>query len=143
MPHTEPSRLEARPPFIATHEHFACTFHDRGPSATWVSAHGELDVASAPEFTHTLHQALKRAPLVIVDLRPLTFIDSLGLRAIVAAEARARAIGHRMVFTRNPGQVSRLFEVTGLAARLTFVDLTPTVPRNRFEGVRIADERQR
>ena len=45
---------------------------------------GQLDMAGIPEVKAALDQALGLGP-VVVDLRSLTFIDSMGLEALLSA----------------------------------------------------------
>jgi anti-anti-sigma factor len=49
--------------------------------------HGELDIASAPQLDETAAAATADLPMV-VDLRPLTFIDSTGMRALLRLRNR-------------------------------------------------------
>jgi anti-anti-sigma factor len=50
------------------------------------------------------------------------FIDSTGLRALVAADERARSAGRRLAVVRGPDAVERLLTVTQLDQRLDIVD---------------------
>jgi anti-anti-sigma factor len=50
-----------------------------------------------------------------VDLTALRFIDSIGLRVVIAAWNRARQAEHRFsVALATSGQVRRVFAVTGV-----------------------------
>lgn len=64
---------------------------------------------------------------MIIDLRQLTFIHSVGLNVIAEAHARARRSNRRLVFVRGPAQIDRLFELVGLAERLEIIDLKPVL----------------
>lgn len=79
-----------------------------------VTPRGELDLASADELTREVQQRWSAgADRVVVDLRPLEFIDSSGLRALLALrEAAARERRH---FALRPGRsvVQRIFDLTG------------------------------
>ena len=50
----------------------------------------------------------------MADLAGLSFMDSTGLRLIVAAAARAGEAGRRFVVVRGPDPVHRVLELTGL-----------------------------
>ena len=51
-----------------------------------LSLHGELDMASAPLLQSKLESAeIEAAAIVVLDLQELQFIDSTGLRIILAA----------------------------------------------------------
>jgi anti-anti-sigma factor len=88
-----------------------------------VKFYGELNMASAGKATRELVDAEKGKPDVLVlDLRELEFIDSSGLRLVVAAEAGARREGRRMVIVPGPEAVQRVFRATLLDRRLEFVE---------------------
>jgi anti-anti-sigma factor len=89
---------------------------------------GELDIASAPQVEEELARLETAAPPVLVlDLRGLEFMDSTGLRTVVAADARAREQDRRLVVVRGPDAVHRIFTVTRLDERLEIVDDPATV----------------
>jgi anti-anti-sigma factor len=61
--------------------------------------------------------------VVALDLRGLVFLDSSGLRLVIAAEQRLREAGRRLVLVRGPQPVQRVFEITRMTDRLVFVDV--------------------
>jgi anti-sigma B factor antagonist len=90
---------------------------------TRVALVGELDIASAPQFEEGLAKAEGDNPGVLVlDLRGVEFIDSTGLRAVIAADERARSAGRRFVIVRGTAAVDRVLSVTQLDQRLEIVD---------------------
>jgi anti-sigma B factor antagonist len=90
---------------------------------TRVALTGELDIASAPQFEEGLAAVERDTPGVLVlDLRGVGFIDSTGLRAVIAADERARSAGRRFVIVRGTAAVERVFSVTQLDQRLEIVD---------------------
>lgn len=82
---------------------------------------GELDLSSAPLLERELGEACSRPHrLVLLDLRRLEFIDSSGVRAIVAAHDRASATGSRLAALCAPdGAVRKILVLTGLEERLS------------------------
>jgi anti-anti-sigma factor len=83
---------------------------------------GELDIATTPRADAELRRLEgEGASVIVLDLRGLTFMDSTGLRLLVAADARAREAGHRLAIVRGPGPVHRVLEITGLHTRLDLV----------------------
>lgn len=84
---------------------------------------GELDLASAPELEQELNRAASNgAQLIILDLRPLEFIDSTGLSLLIKAHQRAQAAGRQFAIVRGSSQVQRLLGLTGIEDRLTLID---------------------
>jgi anti-sigma B factor antagonist len=79
---------------------------------------GELDLGTAPDLEAVL--ATQAGP-VVVDLRKLTFIDLTGLRLLLEADARSRQDGMNLRFIRGR-KVQRLFEVSRLPNRLTYIE---------------------
>ncbi len=88
---------------------------------TVVTVAGELDVASSQALEREL-AALNEVVLVVVDLRPLTFIDSTGLGVLVRAHQLAQQQGRRFGLVRGNGQVDRLLSLTGLDTELLVGD---------------------
>jgi len=84
---------------------------------------GELDIAGAARVEQELERIEREPPATLVlDLRELAFMDSTGLRVIVAADERAREQGRRMVVVRGSATVQRIIEMTRLHERLEIVD---------------------
>jgi anti-anti-sigma factor len=98
------------------------TIEADGPAVRLALA-GELDIASAGQVERELAQVEQDPPATLVlDLRRLAFMDSTGLRIVVAADARARDAGRRLVVVRGPEAVQRIFRMTRLDERLDMVD---------------------
>ena len=75
---------------------------------------GEIDASTAP----TLEQAFDDLPTgdgrVVLDLSDVSFIDSSGLRVLIALAGRADEQGRPLVLDRPSPAVARLLEITGL-----------------------------
>lgn len=88
-----------------------------------LSLRGDLDIATAEKLARSLSDIEGRGASVIVfDLSELDFIDSSGLRIIVAADAEARRSNRRVVVVEGPEAVRRVFRHTLLDKRLTLVE---------------------
>jgi anti-sigma B factor antagonist len=83
---------------------------------------GELDAGEVNGFERKLVR-LEQAqpPLLVIDLRDVRFIDSHGLSALLDAEARARGDGRRLMLTRPPDSVMRVFQITLLDQRFEWL----------------------
>ena len=95
---------------------------ERRNGATHLVLAGELDIASAEGFDERLAAHEHEAPVLVLDLRRVEFIDSTGIRALIVADERARTNGRRLVVVRGSQAVDRLFSVTQLDERLEIVD---------------------
>jgi anti-anti-sigma factor len=106
--------LDVTPLAVTTEQH---------PGQTRVVLIGELDIASTQDLENELSAVEANSPgTVVLDLRRVEFIDSTGLRALVAADERARSAGRRLAVVRGPDAVERLLTVTQLDQRLDIVD---------------------
>jgi anti-sigma B factor antagonist len=83
---------------------------------------GELDLATVDHLTRALHGVWHRAEIVTIDLRRVSFIDCLGLRALLELSAEGTDRGCRVEFIQGPRPVQRVFELTGSLQQLSFVD---------------------
>jgi anti-sigma B factor antagonist len=85
-----------------------------------VSVRGELDIASSPAFKQALEGARATdACTVLVDLAGLQFIDSTGLRVLLAAKQRAAAGGGDLRIRNARAGVRRLLEIAGVLELLS------------------------
>jgi anti-sigma B factor antagonist len=90
---------------------------------TLVQLCGQLDMAGIPNVKAAFDQALGFGP-VVVDLRSLTFIDSMGLEALLsAAKTRVDEGKSPLLFIRGPEQVQRVFEINHVDSFLEWVEL--------------------
>jgi anti-sigma B factor antagonist len=91
--------------------------------AVHVRLSGDLDLSTAGRAEQAIEDAEKAgAPMVVIDLRGLSFMDSTGLRVMVSADKRARRSNRRAVIIQGPAAVRRVFEITRLGERLEIVD---------------------
>jgi anti-anti-sigma factor len=85
-----------------------------------LSLEGELDLATA-ELLEQAMEGVADDSMVVLDLEGLTFIDSTGLRGVLAALERCRGRGQEFAVTPGPQQVQRLLGVTGVGKHLRIV----------------------
>jgi anti-anti-sigma factor len=84
---------------------------------------GELDLSQADNFSEELSRADATSPdVLVVDLRGVSFMDSTGLRLLLAALRRADSAGRRLVIVRGQEQVRELFRVARLDDVFELVD---------------------
>ena len=92
------------------------TTRRQADGAIIVDVRGTLDAATVDALREALVSTLhsERPATMVVDLTFVTFMDSMGIGALVAGHNAARDIGTRFVL-RNPSEfVHRQLRVTGL-----------------------------
>lgn len=83
-----------------------------------VVVEGELDLATAPRFESVLGNAASAdGATVEVDLSGVSFVDSSGLRAIVATARDLEQRGGRLRISAMSAAARRVLEVAGLLDR--------------------------
>jgi anti-anti-sigma factor len=95
----------------------------RTPGRATLTLVGELDTATTPRLKKYLATlARTHKGLVVIDLRQLTFMDSTGVAALVAADRYARRDGWNLAIVKGPRQVQRVLELCGLTEVLPLAD---------------------
>jgi anti-anti-sigma factor len=79
---------------------------------------GECDLAARDKLTSSLLAAVGSAPVVVVDVAALTFLDSTGIHSLVTAHHAARAAGGRLHLVNATGMVANVLDLTGVGELL-------------------------
>jgi anti-anti-sigma factor len=79
---------------------------------TVLTVGGEVDIVTVEAFHNALRDA-QRSPKVVVDMSDVTFMDSAGINALVAAYHRVGPDCELRLVGLRPN-VRRVFEITGL-----------------------------
>ena len=88
-----------------------------------IVARGELDYSASERFRAHVEQALQSSPGTLhLDLHLVTFVDSSGVGALVAAHKQAEHAGTRLVLENASDIVHRTLRTAGL---LDFFRLPP------------------
>jgi anti-anti-sigma factor len=108
-------------PWSPRHNHLRFAVeHDQGRAIVRLA--GELDYASAA----VAHLALERAgpdlAEVTLDLSRVVFLDAAGVRFLISAQRRARAVHRGMIIRRPSRSVQRMLELTGVRPLLAIED---------------------
>jgi anti-sigma B factor antagonist len=81
-----------------------------------VTVTGEIDLYTAPALRDGLTQAIESGALhLAVDLRPVPFMDSMGLGVLIGARRRLSERDGRIALVCEEGPVRRVLDVSGLA----------------------------
>ncbi|HKP90186.1 MAG TPA: MMPL family transporter [Thermoleophilaceae bacterium] len=84
---------------------------------------GELDLVTAPWLARRLQTVeAEKPPVLVIDLRDLTFMDSSGLRELFSAQRRARAEGRRVALVKGSEPIDRVLEMVSADRAMETVD---------------------
>jgi len=99
------------------------------PRTAEVVLTGELDISTYDDARRRLEDAERDGPeLLVVDLAGLQFVDSTGVRLILAADQRAREQGRRLAIRLGDGLARRVFAALGLLDKFDVLDTQPSGP---------------
>ncbi|WP_433044796.1 STAS domain-containing protein [Dactylosporangium sp. CS-033363] len=84
-----------------------------------VTLSGECDLAAREECMAVLMGAVDTAPVVVVDLGGVTFLDSSGVHALVTAYRAAQDRGGRLSVVGAAGMVAHVLDITGVGGLLS------------------------
>jgi anti-sigma B factor antagonist len=94
--------------------------------AAIVTLNGTMDLHGAPGFDREIERLLHRETReILVDLRGIVFMDSIGLRSLVTAHRKA--LRHRVPLwlVRGGAPVMQLLRMTGMDVTLPMIDELP------------------
>jgi len=92
------------------------------PGAWSVQARGTLDLETAPQLKERLDELIDDgAALIVLQLGEVEFLDSSGIRTIVAAARRLRETGGQLLITEASGAVQQVLEIAGVLSDLAQV----------------------
>ena len=96
----------------------AATTSREGSPAHRVTVRGELDSSSTRQLDEVLDDLREQgARLVVLDTSEVEFVDSSGLRSIIAATNQLEEVGGRLVIDGMSPAMTKLLELTGLISR--------------------------
>ena len=94
---------------------------DRSEQPGWavICPAGEIDLATVGQLEDALAGHLEAGDTdVAVDLTGVTFMDSTGLRTLLAASQSLTSSGHRLAVIVSGGPVDRLLDISGVGQTL-------------------------
>src|SRR4051794_13064987 len=89
---------------------------------------GEVDFAAYPALAAQIDTLIEGGQAVVVDCAGVTFLDSMGLRALVAGLRAAQARGLGFELAGPSPAVLRVLELSGTAALFPIRDAVPEEP---------------
>ena len=82
--------------------------------AELVAFHGELDAGAAPDLAARLSEVLTKSDgALLIDLCDCTFVDSLGIAAVVQGSKAMLEQGRTVAVAASGPQVRHVFALTG------------------------------
>ena len=84
------------------------------PARVNIRVAGELDLATVPQLRQAVDAHARSGQTMVIDLREIEFIDSMGLATLVRARHRAIARGAKLELVAAPEPVHRVFTLTHL-----------------------------
>ena len=95
---------------------------ERRGDTTVLRCAGEIDIATVSVLRDRLSHIQVEGPAhLVLDLDEVTFMDSLGLGALIGAHKRARVLRGSLVIVCNSRPILRLFTATALDRVFTIV----------------------
>ena len=89
-----------------------------------VVAEGDIDLAGGPLLDTAILRLEGNEP-VVIDLEAVEFIDSSGLRSLLAASRRAEGRGTTVVLRKPSAGVLRLLSITGTTEQFQIEGVAP------------------
>ncbi|HZJ07445.1 MAG TPA: STAS domain-containing protein [Nocardioidaceae bacterium] len=95
---------------------------------------GELDLLTAPGIRDDLIAlaSVVQAPSIVVDLSAVAFIDSAGMKPLIAAQSILHRRGRKLKLLGVPHSAAALIRAAGLGTSLSVHDIkAPVLPVQR------------
>ena len=87
-----------------------------------VALEGEIDLSTVGELEARLSESVNGdAPVLSLDLRGVSFLDSSGLRLVLRLNKDLQEAGRRLVLVQGPRRVAKVFELSGVEGELDIV----------------------
>jgi anti-anti-sigma factor len=92
--------------------------HDTGHAIAYLT--GEIDLAAVGALEAAIETARSASNgKVVLDMGAVTFLDSSGLRVLMAAHNKQAAMDGQLVITNPSDAVVRVLDITGLLGTMT------------------------
>ena len=93
------------------------------PSGLVLTVAGELDIATVPQVRNRLGVALRAGERrIVIDLRPLFFLDSIAVAALLQVARQLGEDGRLAVVVAPDSYIRMVFEIAGLPQCLDVVE---------------------
>jgi anti-anti-sigma factor len=100
-----------------------------------VTVAGEVDLETASQLgDHGLTALRDVSPQLVVDLSGVSFMDSTGLKVLLALQRRAELANGSLTLVGPVRPVRKIFSLTGLDQTFTICDTLADVPPSGRDG---------
>lgn len=114
------ARCPTVPALLTSPLHLSTVPDEDRPSVYAVRLRGDVDAHGAPRLTEEIERLVASgARVLVVDCADVEFMDSSGLRALVAASQLLERDGGQLFIEGMSATVQRVLEITGLLSRYT------------------------
>jgi anti-sigma B factor antagonist len=96
----------------------AITTEELAGGITKVTLEGRLDIENAPAVDSRMQAIAAVQNSVLVDMRNVSFLGSMGLRALVSPALAIRGRGGKMVLFGPNEMVSKVLKVSGIESMI-------------------------
>jgi anti-sigma B factor antagonist len=107
---------------------------DDSPARVVIRLAGEIDLATVPQLRQVLDAHARSRQTMVLDLREIEFVDSMGLAALVRARHRAIARGAKLELVAPPESVYKVFTLTRLDQLFEWVPQPPRTQSTASNG---------
>ncbi len=88
-----------------------------------IKLNGSLNAYSSPEFEEELKKCINETPKIILDLKELEYISSIGLGVIIGYLEEIREKGGDIkIYIENNPVIKEIFEITGFPKIMSFFE---------------------
>ncbi len=94
----------------------------REGESAFVKCHGRLVSGLTDDFYADLKDVVSGSRIVILDLKDLTFVDSMGLGTLVRLYVHARGVGCELKLMHLGKQLRNLLKLTNLLSTFSTVE---------------------
>lgn len=108
------ARWDVLPMASSEHLGLRVDVHRGEDASVTVSLAGEFDLASAELARNAVQQLGPGTKQIVLDLSGVTFFSAAGVRFVLAARARASAVGGELILHQASSAVRQVFELTGV-----------------------------
>lgn len=101
---------------VQVHREEGALIDERLSGLEVVFADGEVDLAVAPSLDAEIAAAVAQGSGAVIDLSGTTFLDSVALGVLAAAQRRFGQAGLPLYLVVSERRVLKVFEITGLSS---------------------------